>query len=709
MRRSHVAAVCVLFATLLGGDARAEGSAATDWAKHEFAEARLVSATAAVGALDSLRLGLEFKMKPGWWTYWRTPGEAGLPAQVDWSGSENLAEATIAWPAPERHVLLGIETFGYTGDLMLPVTARPERPGAPVKLRAAVDYLVCEKICVPAHAELALDLPAGAATPSPFVASIDRWRAKVPGDGAISGLAVERVSLVQEGGGATLAVRVQARERVQAPDLLVEGAEGLYVAKPTWRLADDGRTLLLAARVTGDKVKPESVLGRDLTLTVIDGARATEAVRRPVPGDARDLEAGADWGAFGAILLVALLGGMILNLMPCVLPVLSLKLMAVVGHGGGDRRAVRIGFLASAGGILASFLLLALGALALRQAGMAVGWGIQFQQPVFIAGMAAILVLFACNMMGWFEFAGPRWAFDAAETEAASHGVLGHFLTGALATLLATPCSAPFLGTAVGFALSRGPLEIVAVFLALGIGLAAPYLLIAGFPALATRLPRPGRWMLHLRRVLGLALALTALWLIVVLAAQRGVAAAGAVGALLVLLALSFALSERLPQLLRRAAPAAVALFVAATVALAAYWPGGPGGEAVAAKDDYWIRFDEPEIAGRVAKGEVVFVDVTADWCITCQANKTLVLKRGAVAERLGGGSVVAMRADWTRPDPAISRYLAKFGRYGIPFNIVYGPGAAEGIPLPELLTSDVVLEALDRAGAPPRPVATRP
>lgn len=706
-------AVSALFATAAGLLAavatRPADAAATAWAKHEFARARLVSAVSAVGDLQQVRLGLHLKLEPGWWTYWRSPGDAGLPAQVDWSGSENLAEATLLWPAPQRHTLLGIETFGYEGEVLLPVVARVDKPGTPLRLRAAVDYLVCEKICVPVRADLALDLPAGPAVASPFVDLVDRWRARVPADGAVAGLAVERVSLVRDGpGAATLAVRVSAREPLSAPELIVEGPPGLRFAKPRVDLRPGAGAALLAAAVAGDKVSPDTLPGRELTLTVIDGARAVEARAAVVPGTAADLADSGEWAALGSILLAALLGGLILNLMPCVLPVLSLKLMGVVGHGGGDRGAVRLGFVAAAAGILASFLLLAAGAIALRSAGLAVGWGIQFQQPVFIAAMAAILVLFACNMMGWFEIAGPRWAFAAAETKAASHGMLGHFLTGALATLLATPCSAPFLGTAVGFALSRGTFEILAVFLALGLGLSLPYLLVAAFPGLATRLPRPGRWMLHLRRALGLALALTALWLVGVLASQRSAAAGGMLAVLLAGLALGFAFAQRLPALVRRAAPAAVAAYVLGIIAYAAALPGtGPGPTASA--DDHWRRFDEAAIAALVAEGRVVFVDVTADWCITCQANKTLVLRRGEVAQRLGGGEVVAMRADWTRPDPVIARYLAKFGRYGIPFNVVYGPNAPQGIPLPELLTSDAVLAALDQAQAPARPVAKRP
>jgi len=711
MRRwAHL--VLALFA--LAGSSAAAGAppawaASSAWGKHEFARVRFVSAAGAVGDLAELRLGLQFRLEKGWKTYWRSPGDAGLPAQVDWSGSENLAKADILWPMPERHTLLGIETLGYEDEVLLPVVARPERPGEPVKLRAGVDYLVCEKICVPAHAELALDLPAGPATPSPFVDLIDRWRAKVPGDGQAAGLAIERASLVPEADGAVLAVKIAARERLVAPDLYIEGPAGLRFDKVEVRLEPDGRAGVLAARVLADRGKPEDLLTAGVTLTLFDAGRAMEARRAVVPGTAGDIATSGDLMALAGILAIALLGGLILNLMPCVLPVLSLKLLSVVGHGGGDRGAVRLGFLAAAAGILVSFLLLALGALALRAGGMAVGWGIQFQQPGFIAVMAVILTLFACNLFGWFEIGGPRWAFAAAESRGASHGLTGHFLTGALATLLATPCSAPFLGTAIGFALSRGALEIVSVFLALGLGLALPYLMVAAFPGLATMMPRPGRWMLHLRRVLGVALAATAAWLVLVLATQRGVPAAAVLALMLCALALGFAFAGRLPEALRRAAPAVVAGFALATVALAIVVPAAQRGADLAAKDQHWQKFDEAEIAALLAQGKVVFVDVTADWCITCQANKTLVLNRGEVAKRLGGDDVVAMRADWTRPDPAIAAYLAKFGRYGIPFNVVYGPAAPQGIALPELLSQDSVLTAVDQAGATARPIARRP
>ena len=394
------------------------------------------------------------------------------------------------------------------------------------------------------------------------------------------------------------------------------------------------------------------------------------------------------------VLGLALLGGLILNLMPCVLPVLSIKLLSAVSHGGRERGAVRLSFLASAAGLLFSFMVLAAGAIALQLGGLAVGWGIQFQQPVFLAAMAAVVTLFACNLFGFFEIPLPGWLSGTAQL-GDNHSLGGHFVTGAFATLLATPCSAPFLGTAVGFALSRGPGEILAVFAALGLGLALPYLLIAAAPGLATALPRPGPWMVTLRRLLGLALAGTAVWLLSVVAVQLSLTVALVLAGLFAVLGLILFARHRGHLALLPTRAGATAL-VAAAIAVAAL--ARDPAPAIAEATD-WVPLDRQAIARHVADGQVVFVDVTAEWCITCQVNKTLVLDQAEIAGLLGGEGVVAMRGDWTRPDPMIADYLASFGRYGIPFNVVYGPEAPAGVTLPELLSRSAVMEALNLAG----------
>ncbi|MFQ5774711.1 MAG: protein-disulfide reductase DsbD family protein [Kiloniellaceae bacterium] len=682
-------------------------AAAGPWVEHDQARLRLIAGQDAAGEAEALSLGLQFKLRPGWKIYWRSPGDAGYPPSVDWSGSDNLAAASLEWPVPHRFSLFGLETFGYSDEVVLPIEARLERPGEAVLLRGKVDYLICEEICIPQNADLRLALPAGPAATSRHAFLIDSFRTQVPRAGPAGGLSLERAVLTGTVEAPVLQVTARSDIPFTAPDVLVEGPPGFSFAKPDLALGNGGKTavLRLAATATGEGV----LEGKRLRLTVIDGRRGVEheviaRFAEAAGGVGPPRAAGA---TLAAILGLALLGGLILNLMPCVLPVLSIKLLSVVKHGGRARGEVRASFLASAAGIVASFLVLATGAAALKMLGMGVGWGIQFQQPMFLTAMAVVVTLFACNLFGFFEISLPGWAQRLAGAGAGAapgavgHGLSGHFLTGAFATLLATPCSAPFLGTAVGFALARGPAEIYVIFTVLGLGLALPYLLIAAAPALAGRLPRPGAWMVRLKRVLGLALAGTAAWLLSVLAAQVGPTAALGVGGLLLGLALALWFG-RTGARWRLATPVVAGVLALAALALPAGFaaregtPAGTGPTEAGAGP--WRPLDPTRIADLVGDGKLVFVDVTADWCLTCQVNKTLVLDKDTVRARLDDPGVVTMRGDWTLPSEAISRYLESFGRYGIPFNAVYGPGAPEGLTLPELLSVEAVLKALDRA-----------
>ena len=684
-------AVLALSALAAGDGARA---AASPWVETDQTAVRLVSATEAVGSGDSVLLGLHFRMKPGWKIYWRSPGDAGFPPRPSWTASHNLADAALAWPLPKRFSILGFETLGYADEVVLPVAVTLARAGEELQARLAVDYLTCKEICIPYTTELGLDLPAGPARPSAFAHLINRFAVSVPGDGAAHGLSIQSAAAMGAGAATVLTVSATAVMPFESPDLFVEGPPELAFDPPRVRLSDDRREAILEVAVYGVEDLANGFPGSRVTLTLVDGARAAERRLAVTAGGGAPVSVTA---SFAVILALALLGGLILNLMPCVLPVLSVKVLGVIGHGGGERRVVRLSFLASAAGIVFSFLVLAAALAAMKYLGATVGWGIQFQHPWFLIAMTLVIALFACNLWGFFEVRLPRWIADAGDRGGGLHGLGGHFLSGAFATLLATPCSAPFLGTAIGFALARDSGDIFAVFAALGLGMALPYLAVAAAPGLAVGLPRPGRWMGYVRVFLGFALAATGVWLLSVLAAITGPAAAGAVGAVTATAAGALYLRQRWERHAGRFAVAASGLALAAFLVPQAL--PAAGAPDVAAGNSLWRPFDQTAIAGLVSRGKTVFVDVTADWCVTCQVNKAFVLYRGAVLDRLSDGSVVAMQADWTRPDDAIARYLAGFGRYGIPFDAVYGPAAPEGIALPELLTEGAVLGALERAG----------
>lgn len=693
----------LLALALPSGPVRAAASA---WDSYPHGAARLVTATEATGSGRQLDIGVQLRLTPGWHTYWRTPGDAGIAPTIDWKGSENLAGATIAWPAPQRlPPAAGLETIGYVGGVVLPIAVTLAHPGSALHLHAELDYASCKEVCIPYHASLDRILPAGLARPGPEAPLIAAAAARVPGDLGAARLELVGAVLDSDRNDAAVSVRLASiGAPLQAPDLFVEGIANGSPGRPTVDLSESGRLATLHVPIRG--VSAGALAGKRLHLTVVDGERAAETeitptfgILPPVPGQTGRV----------AIIGLALLGGLILNLMPCVLPVLSLKLLALVGYAGGERRAARLGLLATAAGILASFGVLAVALILLKAAGAAIGWGIQFQQPWFLAGMALATTLFAASLWDWLPIALPGGMMGAVGSMRGRGRFGDAFLLGAFATLLAASCSAPFLGTAIGFALARGPLDIALVFGALGLGMAAPYLAIAAAPGLVAWLPRPGRWMTWLRRVLGLALLGTAGWLLFVLALEASQSAALAAGTGLTGLLAVLAWRHRRPA--RRQAATIVAAALAGVVVLIPVLSGQSGLIAEPVPNipaGLWRPFDEAALRAMVAEKKIVFVDVTAAWCLTCKVNELTVLDRAPVADQFRSLGVVAMRADWTRPDPTIIAYLQSFGRYGVPLDVVYGPGAPEGIALPELLTPQAVMGAFRRAGAANRAEAAQ-
>ena len=611
------------------------------WQRAEGASVRLLSGVNGVGTRSEIPLGLEIALDANWHTYWRSPGEAGLPPRLDWQNSltetGNLQSAALLYPAPRRYTAYGMETIGYREHVLLPITAQLRVAGQPLVIDATLNLLICSDICVPRSYPLKLTVPAGEATPSAEAALIDAARATVPDSAQKAGITVAAATRNTD----TIAITLYGQQEFTAPDAFIENDQSVFFAKPHISTESDKPTATVTFKLSDPLPQGVTLATLPFTLTFIDNDRAFEQAFTPeTPQPAPQPPAQtAPTQSLWAIVILAIIGGFILNLMPCVLPVLSLKLLNVVSHGGGAKHRVRRSFLMTAAGIMFSFLLLAAITVALKETGHAIGWGVQFQQPVFLVLLILLLTLFAANLWEQFEIPLPRFLIDRIDPH--YHPKLaGDFATGAFATLLATPCTAPFLGTAVGFALSSDATVIFSIFFSMGLGMALPYLLVAVFPALATKMPKPGAWMELLRKLLGFALLATALWLGYVLLVQL-----------------------QPPE-----------------------------------RDRRWQPFVEAVIADQVAAGQVVFVDITASWCATCQTNKQLVLYQSPVQERLFGSAVIAMQADWTKPDPAIAAYLKSFSRAGIPFNAVYGPGAPQGLILPELLTSHAVMQALDKA-----------
>ena len=678
-------------------DTARASAASGEWSKSDHVSARLVSAVKGTGDLATIPAGIEIKLDGDWKTYWRSPGDAGLPPTLDWKGSTNLVSAKLLYPAPTRINVLGIQTFGYKHDVVFPIDANVATKGGALDLKLNLDILVCAEQCIPKSFELVLSIPPGDAKPNEDGQMLAKARAAVPTDSRAAGMNIISAQEVSDRGQPALEVRVTAEQPFEKPDIIPELQPDANLGEPEITLSADKHTATFDLPLSHKLPVGAHLTDRSVTLTVIDGGRAIEGSTTITQGATALDEAPGP--SIVAMLGIALLGGLILNLMPCVLPVLSLKFFSVVSQGGKAPAAVRAGFLATAAGVIVSFLAIAGALIALKAAGHTIGWGIQFQEPAFIAAMAVLVTIFACHLFGLFEVPLPRFISSAASNRLGpDESLAGHFVTGVFATLLATPCSAPFLGTAVGFALAGSVVNLLGIFLALGIGLALPYLMIAAVPQLATKMPKPGKWMLWLKQALAIPLGGTAIWLVSILGSQVGWTAALLTAGLLMTIVALLVLRDRLPEAWRGFVFPVLALVGIVTALLpdvlsAQIQEGGSRADELIV----WKAFDRDQIRSLVSQGKTVFVDVTADWCLTCQANKRFVLSKDEVAKRLNNPTI-SMKADWTRPNAEIGSYLASYGRYGIPFNIVYGPGAPGGIVLPELLTPAIVEAALVKA-----------
>ncbi|MEY3251459.1 MAG: hypothetical protein RL227_432 [Pseudomonadota bacterium] len=653
-------------------------------------------------------LGLKIEHKPHWHTYWKNPGDSGLPTTLTWTLPPGVSTGEIDWPTPKRLPIGPLMNFGYEDTLLLPValTVPAGFAGDTLDVKLNAEWLVCKDVCIPESGEFVLQLPVKAATAG-HAALFAAAHAARPQDvaGADAKAAVEGPDLVVRVTGLPVAWR--GRELGFLPETV-----GVIVNAAKPQTSWDAGTW--TARVPLDPQRSDSPTTMPLVLTSageVAGLRVAATVTTPWPavappaplpalGNAEITPAPAAAAPPGFVLAVAfaLVGGLILNLMPCVFPVLSLKVLGFA-RTGADRRAQLAGGLAYTGGVVLSFVALAAVLLALRAGGEQLGWGFQLQHPAVVAVLAALFTLIGLNLAGVFEFGSvlpSSWAGAQAR-----HPVADHFLTGVLAVAVASPCTAPFMGASLGAAITMPPVQALAVFAALGLGMALPYLAASAWPALARALPRPGIWMQHFKTLMAFPMFATVVWLVWVLGVQVGID--GAVALLGLLVALAFvAWAVGSPTLGPKArggfGTAAVLLLVAALVWAAPALrqdaiAGGAGGPAQAS--DGWEPWSTERVAQAQAEGRTVFVDFTAAWCVTCQFNKRTTLATADVKAAFADKQVLRLRADWTRRDPAITEQLTRYGRSGVPVYAVYTPGAAGPRLLSEILSVDEVLGAI--------------
>ena len=663
-------------------------------------EAELVSEVRAVEPGRPFTVALRLRHEPHWHTYWKNPGDSGMATAIHWGVPEGFRAGAPQWPTPARLPIGPLTNFGYEGEVFLLTDIEPPERLATVgriTIAADADWLVCKEICIPGSARLTLSLAVAGrgAEPDPrWAPAVGRARADLPR--ALSGWSAE----VSERDGSITVALLPSSGRSARIDRLTffPDEDGIIQNAAEQKLVRQGnryRLNVAASQGLGSRSSVTGLLvaepGWGVDLPVAE--QAALAVVAPTTSDPAV--------ALSLVVAVALafVGGLILNLMPCVFPIVSIKVLGFVEQAHGDRRRLRTHGLAFASGVLVCFWALAAALLALRAAGAKLGWGYQLQSPLVITALAVLFFLLALNLSGVFEVgAGLQRAAGARST---ADGYRGSFLAGVLATVVATPCTAPFMGAALGYALVQPAGTALLVFTALALGMALPYVLLSLAPALAQWLPRPGRWMQTLKQLLAFPLYLTVVWLTWVLGEQAGLSAATHLLVGLVLIAAAVWAWGRfgVPTAARqtRLACGAAALVLAVAGAGIA-WPGDPPGPAQAPAQSTWQPFSAEALVRAQGDGRWTFVDFTAAWCVTCQVNKRLVLNTDVVVRRFAEKQVVLMRADWTSRDARIGEALQRLGRSGVPVYALYPPTGGPPRILPEILTQDVLLSALDAA-----------
>ncbi|MCA1175037.1 MULTISPECIES: protein-disulfide reductase DsbD family protein [unclassified Pantoea] len=635
-------------------------------AQNSHAEVRLRSASQG----DNAQLLIDIRLEKGWKTYWRSPGEGGVAPAIRWQTPG--VNAQWLWPAPARFDVSGLTTQGYKGNITLPI-ALGNVPGQ--TLSGTLTLSTCSDVCILTDFPFSLDL--SQAADGDFVRDYAQALGQIPPE---SGLTDQLQASYGQG---ELQIRAQRQEGWDKPELFFDYPQGSMLAAPQISVEGDALTARVAVTDEWGETAPD-LRGKTLSLVVADAGIAQQS---SVMIGSEPLVSGSGTQTLWSVMLLALLGGLILNLMPCVLPVLAIKLSSLVQQQGQSRRQTRQQFLASSAGILFSFLLLAALMTGLRLSGQALGWGIQFQSSGFLLLMVLVMFLFTASLFDLLHFRLPS-SFNTKLATQGGNGLLGHFGQGAFATFLATPCSAPFLGTAVAYALTAPLPQLWLLFAALGIGMSLPWLLVAALPGLARCLPRPGRWMVHLRTMLGLLMLIATFWLVSLLIPHWGETFAMVLGGVLLLVLCAWLVQ-------RRALQQAGVVFITLTLAGAVFLM-----TRIAPEEEtlYWQPLTEAAINQALEQDKRVFVDVTADWCITCKVNKSRVLNQPDVRAALKADDVVLLRGDWTQPDPAIGEFLRKRDRVAIPFNQIYGPALPHGHILSPLLSREAVISTLSEA-----------
>jgi len=663
----------------------------------QLVKAELLADASAVAPGRRFTTGLLLRMAPGWHTYWRFSGDAGIPTELRWKLPKGWKVSDIQWPIPLKLKDPGdIVTFGYNDEVLLmqEITPPDSIVDSIVTLSAEANWLVCEKICIPGSANLQLTLPRSTSSTPANAQLFGRYRAMLPkiGEGQWS----------RKGSELTLKIDNPDVAAAQFVDFYPLPPADVVVGHPSIASRSGSQTTF---RVPLESAGPDVLAMAGLVVfgQAPDAADRGSLVIGGPPQATAQAVSSATTRSVWMFLFLGFIGGIILNLMPCVLPVISLKIFGFIQHAGQSRRKILRSGIAFAGGIFTWFIALALLLIALKAAGRDITWGgFQFTNPYFVLALSVVVLVFALDLFGVFEIALPQRVTRGLLGWTGLAGDAGSFVQGLFATVLATPCTAPFLGTALGFAFTQPPAIIFSMFVAIAAGMSAPYLVICAHPAWLRLLPKPGPWMPHVKQFMGFLLLATLLFLLYVLGVQRGLE--GAIWVSCFLLAVGVACWMKgafmVPTATARKKAILIVLMLLLVFGSGLYFIGGKFQLTNVASADSrllgdWQAFRPERLQAELDQGRPVFVDFTAAWCITCKFNEANVLESDIVREAFKRHGIVKLKADWTNGDPVITKLLRSFGRPGVPLYVLYPGKSEKPIVFPELLRKGMVLEKL--------------
>ena len=640
---------------------------------------------------DENIIGLEYKLKKNWKTYWKSPGAGGFPQEINFSNSDNIKNIKLHWPTPEEFSILGLKSLGYLDQVVFPISFKIIDKNKSATVNMQVDYLVCKDICIPGNATLNLIIPVGKeATLSKHAFLIEKFLSLSP----ISVSSEQSISYIEsklysQKNNTIFEINIEKNEPFNDPKIYIHNNIGLPVVDPTIKF-NKQKTILDINFYYDDTYF--NVDNADLSLHVSDKPFVEEKKIK-----FKKLDKNINFynnNNLINIFLISILAGFILNFMPCVLPVLSIKFMSVINYSSQEKSRVKKGFLFSSIGIIISYISIGFFLAILKITGVGISWGMQFQNPIFLMFISLILLLFSLNLIGLYEFSLPRFASKFSGKFEKNKSYTSDFFNGFFATLMATPCSAPFVGTAITFAFTQEFFLMLSVFFFMGLGMALPYIMVFIIPSIIYIFPKPGRWTIWLQRLMAVLVFLTLIWITTILNNHFNIVFIYFSIFVAILISIIFFLNNK-----NRISKKYLIFLVSFIAIMYFSIPLFINFDKFTLKTNIkWNHIENVDIPNLLKNNKIVFVDITADWCVTCKYNKQNVIYSNEVEKLFFEYDVVMVQGDWTLPNENIRKFLNKYNRYGIPFNIIYSPTIPEGLILPELLSKNVISDTILKA-----------